>query len=60
MASAAEAEVGALYMNAQEAVLMRTTLEELNNPQPPTLIRIDNITSDDIIVTKILKQKGAI
>ena len=45
MASAAEAELGALYMCGQEAVPLRTTLIELGHPQPPTPIRTDNSTA---------------
>jgi hypothetical protein len=36
MASAAEAEVGALFVNGQEAAFMRQTLQDLGHPQPPT------------------------
>ena len=56
MASAAEAEVGALYMNAQELSPMRTTLEELDHPQPPTPLGTDNSTADGIM-NKTIKQK---
>ena len=56
MASAAEAEVGALYMNAQELSPMRTTLEELDHPQPPTPLRTDNSTADGIM-NKTIKQR---
>ena len=35
-ASAAEAELGALFLNAQEAKVLRLTLAELGHPQPPT------------------------
>jgi hypothetical protein len=45
MASAAEAEVGALFYNGQEAVPIRTTLEELGHPQPPTPMQTDNSTA---------------
>ena len=34
--SAAEAEVGALYINAKHAVPLRSTLHELGHIQPPT------------------------
>ena len=34
--SAAEAEVAALHMNAQETMPIRHCLEELGHPQPPT------------------------
>jgi Reverse transcriptase (RNA-dependent DNA polymerase) len=42
MASAAEAEVGGLFINGQAACPIRTTLEELGHPQPPTIIITDN------------------
>ena len=56
MESAATAEVGGLYMNALELSPVRTTLEELDHPQPPISIRTDNSTSDRIMNTTI-KQK---
>ena len=34
MDSAAEAEIGATYVNAQEAVSTQTSLVEINHPQP--------------------------
>ena len=42
MSSAAEAEVGALYINAREAVPMRTILEEMGHAQPRTPMQTDN------------------
>eukprot|EP00804_Cyclotella_cryptica_P014216 CCRYP_005644-RA/>CCRYP_005644-RA protein AED:0.47 eAED:0.47 QI:0/-1/0/1/-1/0/1/0/97 len=35
MSSAAEAELGALYINAQKRVEIRNILEEMRHPQPP-------------------------
>jgi hypothetical protein len=35
MSSAAEAEIGAVFINANEGAVLRTTLEELGNKQPP-------------------------
>ena len=58
MQSAAEAECGALYMNANEAVPMRTTLEELGHPQPATPMRTDNSTAADGIMNRTVKQKA--
>ena len=58
MQSAAEAECGALYMNAKEVIPMRTTLEELNHPQPATPMRTDNSTADGIM-NKTVKQKAS-
>jgi hypothetical protein len=45
MGSAAEAEIGAAYINAQEAVPIRTTLAEMGHPQPSTPIQVDNTTA---------------
>jgi hypothetical protein len=56
MASATEAEVGGLFVNGQDAVPIRTTLEELNHPQPPTLIKTDNSTASGI-ANNTLKQR---
>jgi hypothetical protein len=36
MYSAAEAEIGAVFINAKEGAVLRTTLEELGHPHPPT------------------------
>jgi hypothetical protein len=44
-ASAAEAELGALFLNAQEAKVIRLVLEELGHPQLPTPIHVDNTTT---------------
>jgi hypothetical protein len=35
MSSAAEAEIGAVFINAKEGAVLRTTLEELGHTQPP-------------------------
>ena len=35
MSSAAEAEIGATFLNSKDALPIRTTLEELGHPQPP-------------------------
>ncbi len=48
-ASAAEAKLGALFLNAQEAKVFRLVLAELGHPQPPTPIHIDNTTTVGII-----------
>jgi hypothetical protein len=45
MSSAAEAEIGAVFINAKEGAVLRTTLEELGNPHPPTPIETDNTTA---------------
>ena len=45
LTSAAEAEVGALYLNAKEAFPIRVALQELGHPQQQTPITTDNSMS---------------
>jgi hypothetical protein len=45
MSSAAEAEIGAVFINAKEGAVLRTTLEELGHKQPPTPMETDNNTA---------------
>jgi hypothetical protein len=45
MSSAAEAEIGAVFINAKEGSVLRTTLEELGHKQPPTPMETDNTTA---------------
>jgi hypothetical protein len=47
--SAAEAEVGATFMNAQELCPIRQTLINLGQPQPPTPIHTDNKCAEGIL-----------
>ena len=56
MKSAAEAEVIALFMNAEELVPLRHCLEELGHPHPPTPLKTDNSTANGII-NRTMKQK---
>jgi hypothetical protein len=53
MTSAAEAEIGTLYLNAKEAVYLRQILVEMGHPQPPTPIQMDNTTMEGVINNKI-------
>ena len=53
MSSAAEAELGGLYINAREAVPMRKTLEELGHKQPRTPMQTDNSTALGVVLNKI-------
>ncbi len=55
-ASAAEAELGALFLNAQEAKVLRLVLEELGHPQPPIPIHIDNTTTVGNVNNTIKRQ----
>ena len=45
VASAAEAETGALFHNGQNIIAIRRILETLNHPQPPTPLKTDNSTA---------------
>ena len=45
MSSAAEVEIGATFLNAKDALPIRTTLKELRHTQPPTPMQVDNTTS---------------
>jgi hypothetical protein len=53
MSSAAEAELGALFINAKEAVYLRQILIEMGHPQPKTPIQTDNTTAEGVINNKI-------
>jgi hypothetical protein len=57
-ALAAEAELGALFLNAQEAKVIRLVLEELGHPQPPTPIHVDNTTTVGIVNNTIKRQRS--
>ena len=46
---AAEAELGSLFLNAQQARIIRLILQEIGHPQPPTPIHIDNSTCIGIV-----------
>ena len=45
MGSTAESEIGASYINGKEEIPIRTALEEMGHPQPPTLMRVYNTTA---------------
>jgi len=53
MSSSAEAEIGALYINAQKGVEERNILEEMGHLQPPTPVQTDNLTADGIINLRV-------
>ena len=57
-ASAAEAELGSLFINAKETVKLHIALQELGNKQPPTPIHTDNTTATGIIHKKIKQQRS--
>ncbi len=53
MSSAAEAELGALYINARELIPLRHLLIEMSHPQPPTPIQTDNSTALGVVINTI-------
>jgi hypothetical protein len=57
-ASTAEAELGALFLNAQEAKVLCLTLAKLGHPQPPIPIHINNTTTVGIINNTIKQQQS--
>ena len=54
MSLAAEAKLGALYINAKQAVIMQMTLHEIGHPLPLTPIQTDNSTTYGAISNKII------
>jgi hypothetical protein len=59
MSSAAEAEIGAVFINAKEGAVLRTTLEELGHKQPPTEMETDGVVQ--IKITYVYdKELGAL
>ena len=53
MSSAAEAELGSLYINARKGVEERHILTEMGHPQPPTPIQVDNSTAEAIVNNRV-------
>lgn len=58
MSSGAEAEIGGLFINSREAVPLRTTLQELGYPQPPTTIITANSTASGIVNDTIKQRRS--
>jgi len=56
VASAAEAKLGALFLNCQEGMIFRLILEDLGYPQPKTPVHYDNATAVGI-VNNTIKRK---
>ncbi len=53
MSLAAEAELGALYLNAKEAAYLRQILAAMGHPQLQTPIQTNNLTAEGVINHKI-------
>ena len=48
VASAAEAKLGAIFINCKEGRITRSTLQEMYHPQPPMPIHCNNMTATGI------------
>ena len=57
-ASAAAAELGALFLNTQEAKVVHLILEELGHPQPQIPVHIDNSTAMGIVNSAIKRHRS--
>ncbi len=55
MASAAEAKLGVLYLNAKEAVYLQQILIKMGHPQPQTPNQTDNTTAEGVTNKKTAK-----
>jgi len=58
VASAAEAELGALFLNFQEGIIFQTTLEDLGHPQSKIPVHCDNATAVGIANNTIKWQRS--
>ncbi len=58
VASAAEAELGALFLNCQEGMIFKATLEDLGHPQPKIPVHCDNATAVGIANNTIKRQRS--
>ena len=56
--SAAEAELGALFLNIKEGKVLRLALAELGHKQPPTPVHCDNSTATGIANDTVKKQRS--
>jgi hypothetical protein len=54
MSSAAEAELGTLFINAKKAVSMQRTLEEMGHPLTCNPIQTNNLTAHALLTNKIM------
>lgn len=57
MASAAEAELAALYLTAREMIPIRNALTEMGWPQPKSPIQIDNSTAAGFVNDTIVQRR---
>jgi hypothetical protein len=58
LASAVEAELGALFRNCQDGIIFRLTLENLGHMQPQTPVHCDNATAVGIANITVKRQRA--
>ncbi len=58
VASATEAELGALFLNCKEGIIFCMTLKELGHPQPKTPIHCNNATTVGIANNTVKRQQS--
>jgi hypothetical protein len=58
VASAAEAELGALFHNCQTGIIFRSILEDMGHPQPKTPVHCDNATAVSIANQTVKRQRS--
>jgi hypothetical protein len=56
--STAEAELGTLFLNCKEGMILSLTLEELGHPQPKTPIHCNNATAVVITDNTVKRQQS--
>ena len=57
MSSAAEAELGALYISVRKLLPIRQTLIKMGWPQPPTPVQTDNTTAVGVVNKTLVSKK---
>ena len=57
MSSAAEAELGVLFVNCREAIPAQHAFEEMGHKQPTTPMQTDNTTALGVITNKIASKR---
>ena len=58
LTSSAECETGAIFHNTQTAIHTRYMLQQLGHSQPPTLIILDNSTTENFIKNNITQKRS--
>ena len=58
MASAAKAEITALFLNARLVIPLRIALIKMGHPQPATKIKTDNNTANGFVNGKIIQKQN--